>query len=100
MEYLCQICCLYHNLNDSSDKCNYLLHYNAIEDQKAQQIVIFGPLSLFIQMILDTLELYRVNSVGISILINNTIMVLHTRIEFYILPAYVIVIIIVQYVSN
>ena len=25
--YLCQICCLYHNLNDSSDICNYLLHY-------------------------------------------------------------------------
>ena len=27
LEYLCQICCLYHNLNDSSDICNYLLHY-------------------------------------------------------------------------
>ena len=27
IEYLCQICCLYHNLNDSSDLCNYLLHY-------------------------------------------------------------------------
>ena len=27
IEYLCQICCLYHNLNDSSDICNYLLHY-------------------------------------------------------------------------
>ena len=27
IEYLCQICCLYHNLNNSSDICNYLLHY-------------------------------------------------------------------------
>ena len=29
IEYLCQICCLYHNLNDSSAICNYLLHYKA-----------------------------------------------------------------------
>ena len=26
IDYLYQICCLYHNLNDSSDICNYLLH--------------------------------------------------------------------------
>ena len=27
IEHLHQICCFYHNLNDSSDICNYLLHY-------------------------------------------------------------------------
>ena len=27
IDYLYQILCLYHNLNDSSDICNYLLHY-------------------------------------------------------------------------
>ena len=27
VEYMYQICCLYHNLKDSSKICNYLLHY-------------------------------------------------------------------------
>ena len=40
IEYLCQICCLYHNLNDSSDICNYLLHYCGSWEQRKQSLYI------------------------------------------------------------